>query len=697
MLLDAGRVIGRHAACDSSPRRLLRLPVRSFSTGFHRREDVQLPLPKNANPRAKKIAVLGGGISGLTAAYELALTIPKASVTLYEKSGRLGGWLESEVVQVKDGEVLFEWGARSFRPSKNAAGLAAIDLLLKVQYDSFHKTGGLVSRNKIITASKTTPAARNRFIYYPDHLVRLPNFSDRTWPAIFENIRSLFQEPLWKGVVFGLLGEIVKPPRDADVQDESVGDFLSRRLGPALTDNIVSAGMHGIYAGDIYKMSARTIMPKLWNSEIRTEGASMLMDLFVDGGKMVEHHDLAFMKQIATKHGLNLARQWYGTDSAFCTWPSGMSEWTRLLKNSLDTFPRVKLKDQAEVKSLTYRNSKVSIQACDEPAQEYDYVVSSLPPAAMRAITSVPTTTSSSFDPISKAVTVMVVNLYYNPPLSLPQEGFGYLIPRSVPMEQNPERALGVIFAHASSGLRGAERETTVRLGDYLHATFGIAPDLDPPKARHNIAKEIAELESGPNSETDDVQRIVREGRKMEKTIDTLYKDVKRGALNLDAKHTIASGQDSAEGLKFTVMLGGHWWDGWGQADYPSEKEAIKMAKNVIRRHLDITEEPAVAKARLQKDCIPQYPVGYRKYMSAVHHEMERNFHGQLKLAGPFYQGAVGIPDSIKQARWAAMSIRDDDLDSTGIQRYAKDERWWKQLSNNDSYDMYREDVRAPT
>lgn len=41
--------------------------------------------------------------------------------------------------------------------------------------------------------------------------------------------------------------------------------------------------------------------------------------------------------------------------------------------------------------------------------------------------------------------TVMVINLYY-PDTHLPVEGFGYLIPRSVPFEQNPEFALGVVF-----------------------------------------------------------------------------------------------------------------------------------------------------------------------------------------------------------------------------------------------------------
>lgn len=45
----------------------------------------------------------------------------------------------------------------------------------------------------------------------------------------------------------------------------------------------------------------------------------------------------------------------------------------------------------------------------------------------------------------------MVVNLYYDRPDLIPYRGFGYLIPRSIPYQQNPEQALGVIFASESS------------------------------------------------------------------------------------------------------------------------------------------------------------------------------------------------------------------------------------------------------
>lgn len=65
--------------------------------------------------RAYNAAVIGGGITGLTAAWQLAQDAQCTGVTLYEKSPRLGGWLESETVPVEGGNVVFEYGPRTLR------------------------------------------------------------------------------------------------------------------------------------------------------------------------------------------------------------------------------------------------------------------------------------------------------------------------------------------------------------------------------------------------------------------------------------------------------------------------------------------------------------------------------------------------------------------------------------------------------
>lgn len=68
------------------------------------------------------IAILGGGLTGLSSAFHLSRRFPSASITLLEKEPRFGGWVRSERVHVKDRQgkvasVVLEAGPRTLRPN----------------------------------------------------------------------------------------------------------------------------------------------------------------------------------------------------------------------------------------------------------------------------------------------------------------------------------------------------------------------------------------------------------------------------------------------------------------------------------------------------------------------------------------------------------------------------------------------------
>jgi oxygen-dependent protoporphyrinogen oxidase len=72
--------------------------------------------------RPNHVVILGGGITGLSAAFYLARRHPTVQITLVEKSDRFGGWVRSERVDVTDsdgkqGKVLLEAGPRTVRPN----------------------------------------------------------------------------------------------------------------------------------------------------------------------------------------------------------------------------------------------------------------------------------------------------------------------------------------------------------------------------------------------------------------------------------------------------------------------------------------------------------------------------------------------------------------------------------------------------
>lgn len=175
------------------------------------------------------------------------------------------------------------------------------------------------------------------------------------------------------------------------------------------------------------------------------------------------------------------------------------------------------------------------------------------------------------------ATTVMVINLYYPDLDPENYNAFGYLIPRSIPYDQNPECGLGVIFSSATS--------------------TGLAISDDPTTP---LAK-----------------------------------------------------QDSVGGTKFTVMLGGHYWDDWKDTDYPDHDTSVKMARAILERHLYITKAPSITRTHLQKNAIPQYTVGHNRRMYELSDTVKKDFNRRLTLAGNWYNG-VGVNDCIRQGFLAA-------------------------------------------
>lgn len=192
----------------------------------------------------KTIAIVGGGITGLTTAYYLQEEI-KANqlpyqIKLLEASNRLGGKINTIK---KDGYVI-ERGADSFLGRKKPAVRLAENLGL--QEELIRNTTG------------------QSYILINDRLHRIPK-------GFYMGIPTAIQ-PLLESDLFSLKGKLRASldyiiPHSNAVGDQSLGYFLRRRFGNELVENSIEPLLSGIYSSDIDQMSLLATFPNLYELE----------------------------------------------------------------------------------------------------------------------------------------------------------------------------------------------------------------------------------------------------------------------------------------------------------------------------------------------------------------------------------------------------------------------------------------------
>jgi oxygen-dependent protoporphyrinogen oxidase len=194
-----------------------------------------------------RTAIIGGGIAGLAAAYELekarAAGAP-VEYTLFEARERLGGSLASETV---NGAVL-ELGPDSFLTEKPAAAELCRELGLGAEL--------LPSNDE---ARKTYIVVRNRLVPLPDGLMFL--VPTKLIPTALTRLFSL------KTKVRMAL-ELLHPPRPTGLPDEAVATLVERHFGSEAVDRLADPLLSGIFGGDSAQLSARTVLPRLVEMEI---------------------------------------------------------------------------------------------------------------------------------------------------------------------------------------------------------------------------------------------------------------------------------------------------------------------------------------------------------------------------------------------------------------------------------------------
>jgi oxygen-dependent protoporphyrinogen oxidase len=192
--------------------------------------------------KSRRIAVIGGGISGLAAAHRLVELAPHDKVVLFEEQNRLGGVLETlhedgfQIEQSADNFITtFPW---------------AVDLCKRLGLsDNLVQTNPEFRRTFVISRGRLRPL--------PDGFLMMA--PSRMWPLAVTPILS----PLGKARA---AMEYFIPPRVGE-SDESMASFVRRRLGREVFERLVEPLISAVYAADMEKLSLLATMPRFREME----------------------------------------------------------------------------------------------------------------------------------------------------------------------------------------------------------------------------------------------------------------------------------------------------------------------------------------------------------------------------------------------------------------------------------------------
>lgn len=250
----------------------------------------------STGPNPFRITIIGGGITGLSAAYYLERASREENIpihiTLVEKTDKLGGKIATHY---RDGFIM-ERGPDSFLSRKTPMLELSRDLGLEKDWVA------------------TRPESRKTYILQNGQLLPMPSglmfgIPTELWPFLLTDLLS-FKGKLRAGL------DLVLPRKKTD-EDESLGHFLERRLGPEIVATIAEPLLSGIYAGDAYSLSLRSTFPQFEQMELQNR--SLILSMLKSKG---ENKQSPTLPQIAR-------------DSVFLSFRKGLSSLVRALNRSL--------------------------------------------------------------------------------------------------------------------------------------------------------------------------------------------------------------------------------------------------------------------------------------------------------------------------------------------------------------------------
>ena len=400
----------------------------------------------------KRIAIIGGGISGLSAAFYLEKARAAGAdleYTLFESGQRLGGSMYSDRVE----GCLVEAGPDSFLTEKPWAISLCKELGIADQ---------LIGSND--AQRKTYIMVKGRLVVMPDGLMFM--VPTQLVPTALSPLFS------WS-TKLRMARELLHPPRPMHT-DETVAELVERHFGAEVVDRLADPLLSGVYGGDAAKLSARAVLPRFVEMEEKYGSLSRAM--------------LAAHKKM-------MAARKEPAPPLFTSLQDGMQQMVDAVAARLDP-ESIRLRTHVlrvypEDSSSSWR---VSVEMNGE--ERFDAVLIATPANVAGALLDgVDRGLARNLLDITYSSSVTVTLGYYIDQLATLPPGFGFLVPRS-----EGTRMLACTFVHNKFPHRAPEGKGILRCflgGARDEAVLGLTDD-EMLETVHRELKDILKLEARP-------------------------------------------------------------------------------------------------------------------------------------------------------------------------------------------------------
>ena len=344
----------------------------------------------DATAGGQTIAIIGGGISGLSAAWELCTTAPDTTrIVVLEASDRVGGLLRSVGIGGRQIDV----GADAFLARRPEA---------KQLCDELGISPDLVPPR----SGHASVWARGSLRALPDGLVL--GVPTRLGPLARSGIVSA--TALARASL-----DLVLPAARQVVDDMSVGEIVSRRLGHEVKDLVAGPLVGGINAGRVDELSAEAVFPAL-------------LDAYRDGGSLMRELRSDTSAPAGGGPGAVTAGAGGAPAPVFLTPSSGMASIPAALRDALEA-RGVAIATSEEVRGLVRSGGGWGLQTSRRDLDVEGVIVATPARVAARLVSDVDVELARLLGSLHTASVVVVTLRFDRSSIDAPLEGTGFLVP----------------------------------------------------------------------------------------------------------------------------------------------------------------------------------------------------------------------------------------------------------------------------